>query len=133
MGIKIPSKLLSLKYISQSSVIEQNKNSLSLKRVHFVNSIVVLIKEDEPKEEGNVEPSKTKYTNHDKADVTDEEVKIKKEVKEESEREIEEEEEDDPKHFDFFPTMKELRYHEWLFEKSLAPVGKGQDQNQERE
>nr|GEW96817.1 MAK10-like protein [Tanacetum cinerariifolium] len=29
-------------------------------------------------------------------------------------KETEEEEEDDPEHFENFPTMKELRYHEWI-------------------
>ncbi|GJS79822.1 hypothetical protein Tco_0729703 [Tanacetum coccineum] len=81
MGIKSPSKLLSLKYLSQSSVIEQNKNPSSPKRVHFVNSIVILNKENEAEEE----------------------------VKEETEGETEEEEEDNLEHFDAFPTMKELR------------------------
>ncbi|GKG03933.1 hypothetical protein Tco_0314320 [Tanacetum coccineum] len=46
-GIKIPSKLLSLKYLSQSSLAEQNRNPSSPKRIHFVNSIVILNKEDE--------------------------------------------------------------------------------------
>ncbi|GKB00552.1 hypothetical protein Tco_0828545 [Tanacetum coccineum] len=36
------------------------------------------------------------------------------ESEEEFEEETEEEEEDNPKHFDIFPTMKELGYHEWL-------------------
>ncbi|GJU59760.1 hypothetical protein Tco_1237526 [Tanacetum coccineum] len=80
-GIKSLSKLLSLKYLSQSSIIEQNKNPSSPKHVHFVNSIVILNKENEAEEE----------------------------VKEETEGETKEEEEDDPEHFDTFPTMKELR------------------------
>ncbi|GJR16007.1 MAK10-like protein [Tanacetum coccineum] len=53
-GIKSPSKLLSPKYLSQSSLAEQNRNPLSPKRVHFFNSIVILKKEDKAKEEGNV-------------------------------------------------------------------------------
>ncbi|GJS62727.1 hypothetical protein Tco_0657511 [Tanacetum coccineum] len=108
-GIKSPSKLLSPKYLSQSSIIEQNKNPSSPKRVHFVNSIVILNKEKEDKEEGSVEPSKTKYTNRENANESDEEVESEKEFKEETKGETEEEEEEDNlEHFDTFPTMKEL-------------------------
>ncbi|GJS52488.1 hypothetical protein Tco_0625850 [Tanacetum coccineum] len=120
-GVKSPSKLLSLKYLSQSSVIEQNKNPSSPKYVHFINSIVILNKENEDEEEGSVEPSKTRYTNYEEADETDEEVESKKEVEGEIEGETNEEEEGDPEHFDTFPTMKELRYHEWLLKNPRAP------------
>ncbi|GJS13732.1 hypothetical protein Tco_0408204 [Tanacetum coccineum] len=92
-GIKSPSKLLSPKYLSQSSIIEQNKNLSSPKRVHFVNSIVILNKENE----------------------------VEEEVEEETERETKEEEEDNPEHFETFPTMKELRYHEWLLKNPQPP------------
>ncbi|GJX89869.1 hypothetical protein Tco_0343195 [Tanacetum coccineum] len=120
-GIKSPSKLLSPKYLSQSSIIEQNKNPSSPKRVHFVNSIVILNKENEAWEEGSVEPSKTKYTNCENANETNEEVESKKEVEEETEGETEEEVEDGPKHLDTFPTMKELRYHKWLLKNPRPP------------
>ncbi|GJU58233.1 protein kinase-like domain, concanavalin A-like lectin/glucanase domain protein [Tanacetum coccineum] len=119
--IKSPSKLLSPKYLSQSSIIEQNKNPSSPKCVHFVNSIVILNKENEAWEEGSVEPSKTKYTNCENANETDEEVESKKEVEEETEGETEEEVEDGPKHLDTFPTMKELRYHKWLLKNPRPP------------
>ncbi|GJZ56778.1 hypothetical protein Tco_0612272 [Tanacetum coccineum] len=107
-GIKSPSKLLSLKYLSQSSLAEQYRNPSSPKRVHFVNSIILLNKEDEAKEEGNVKSSTTKYKDHEMT------VESEEEFEEETEEEIEEEEEDSVEHFDTFPTMKELRYHEWL-------------------
>ncbi|GKA89621.1 hypothetical protein Tco_0811433 [Tanacetum coccineum] len=108
-GIKSPSMLLSLKYLSQPSLAEQNRNPSSPKRVHFVNSIVILNKEDEAKEERNVKTSTTKYEDHEMT------VESEEEFEEETKDEIkEEEEEDSPKHFDTFPTMKELRYHEWL-------------------
>ncbi|GKD47866.1 hypothetical protein Tco_1276842 [Tanacetum coccineum] len=113
-GIKSPSKLLSLKYLSQSSIIEQNKNPSSSKRGHFVNSIVILNKENKAEEEGNVEPNKTKYTNRENANETGKEVESETKVKYKTEGETEEEKEDDSEHFDTFPTMKELRYHEWL-------------------
>nr|GEY59353.1 hypothetical protein [Tanacetum cinerariifolium] len=100
-GIKIPSKLLSLKYLSQSAVIEQNKNLSSPKCVHFINYIVILNKVNKAGEEGSVEPSKTEYTNRE--NETDEEAESEKE----DEEETKEEEDDDLKHFDTFPTMKE--------------------------
>ncbi|GKB47718.1 hypothetical protein Tco_0898471 [Tanacetum coccineum] len=114
-GIKSPSKLLSLKYLSQSSLAEQNRNPSSPKRVHFVNSIVILNKEDEAKEEGNVKTSTTEYEDHEMT------VESEEEFEEETKDEIEEEEEDSPKHFDTFPTMKELRYHEWLLKNPRPP------------
>ncbi|GKE91669.1 hypothetical protein Tco_1572764, partial [Tanacetum coccineum] len=49
------------------------------------------------------------------------EVEREKEVEEETEGEIKEEEDDDPEHFDTFPTMKELRYHEWLLKNPRPP------------
>ncbi|GKG54844.1 hypothetical protein Tco_0562831, partial [Tanacetum coccineum] len=64
-GIKSPSKLLSLKYMSHSSLAEQDINPSSIKRVHFVNSIVILDKENETKEEGNVKTSITEYEDHE--------------------------------------------------------------------
>ncbi|GKD61742.1 hypothetical protein Tco_1299251 [Tanacetum coccineum] len=87
-GIKSPSKLLSPKYLSQSSLAEQNRNPLSPKRVHFFNSIVILKKEDEAKEGGNVKTSKTKYEDYEMT------VESEEEFEEETKDEIEEEEED---------------------------------------
>ncbi|GJX66100.1 hypothetical protein Tco_0300443 [Tanacetum coccineum] len=72
-GIKSPSKLLSLKYLSWSSLAEQNRNPSSLKRVHFINSIVILKKEDKAEEEGNVETSKTEYEDHEMTVESEEE------------------------------------------------------------
>ncbi|GJT01980.1 hypothetical protein Tco_0823149 [Tanacetum coccineum] len=88
--------------LDDAPISEQNRNPSSPKRVHFVNSIVILNKEDEVKEEGNVKTSTTEYEDHDMT------VESEKEFKEETEDEIEEAEEDSPKHFDTFPTMKEL-------------------------
>ncbi|GKC89263.1 hypothetical protein Tco_1149912 [Tanacetum coccineum] len=50
-GIKSLSKLLSPKYLSQSSIIEQNKNPSSPKLVYFINLIIILNKENEAEEE----------------------------------------------------------------------------------
>ncbi|GJY32533.1 MAK10-like protein [Tanacetum coccineum] len=114
-GIKSPSKLLSPKYMSQSSLAEQNRNPSSPNRVHFVDSIIILNKEDEAKEEGSVKSSATEYKDHKMT------VKSEEEFEEETEEETKEEEEDNPKHFDAFPTIKELRYHEWLLKNPRPP------------
>ncbi|GKB79232.1 hypothetical protein Tco_0946127 [Tanacetum coccineum] len=98
-----------------SSLAEQNRNPSSLKCVHFVNSILILNKEDEAKEEGDVKTSTIEYEDYEMT------VESKEEFEEETEDEIEEEEEDSPKHFDTFPTMKELRYHKWLLKNPRPP------------
>ncbi|GKC53917.1 hypothetical protein Tco_1076662 [Tanacetum coccineum] len=55
-GIKNPSKLLSPKYQSESSLEEQNKSfSSSPKRVYFVNTITVIRKDDEFREACTIE------------------------------------------------------------------------------
>ncbi|GJW82966.1 hypothetical protein Tco_0156111 [Tanacetum coccineum] len=48
-------------------VIKQNLrgNSSSLKRVHFINTITTIRKEEEPKEGGILEPNATKNNDHD--------------------------------------------------------------------
>nr|GEU36370.1 reverse transcriptase domain-containing protein [Tanacetum cinerariifolium] len=89
----------------ESSLADQNRNPSSPKRIHFINSIVILNKEDKAKEEGNVKTSITEYEDHE---IT---VEREEEFEEETKDEIkeEEEEEDSLKHFDTFPTIKELR------------------------
>ncbi|GKC54075.1 MAK10-like protein [Tanacetum coccineum] len=115
-GIKSLSKLLSPKYLSQSSLAKQNRNPSSLKCVHFVNSIVILNKKDETKEEGNVKSITTEYEDHEMT------VESEEEFREVTEDEIKEEEEDSPKNFDTFPTMKQLRHHyNWIMSKRLGP------------
>ncbi|GJX89639.1 hypothetical protein Tco_0341653 [Tanacetum coccineum] len=46
--IKSPSKLLSPKYQAQSSLGEEGRNSSSLIHIHFINTITIIRKEDEP-------------------------------------------------------------------------------------
>nr|GFC24695.1 hypothetical protein [Tanacetum cinerariifolium] len=99
-GIKSPSKLLSPKYLSHSSLAEQNRNPSFPKHVHLVNSIVILNKECETKKEGNVKSNTTKYKDHEMT------MESKEEFEEETKEEIEDEEEDSPEHFDTFPTTK---------------------------
>ncbi|GJW42464.1 hypothetical protein Tco_0071263 [Tanacetum coccineum] len=113
-GIKSPSKLLSPKYLSQSSLIKQNENLSSPKHVHFINSIVILNKEGEAKAESSMEACKAEFINHEMSEGT-KEVKSEEEVEEETKDEAEEKEKErNLKHFDTFPTMNELKYHEWL-------------------
>nr|GEW07291.1 protein kinase-like domain, concanavalin A-like lectin/glucanase domain protein [Tanacetum cinerariifolium]GEY86733.1 protein kinase-like domain, concanavalin A-like lectin/glucanase domain protein [Tanacetum cinerariifolium] len=50
-GIKSPSKLFFPKYLSFASIKELNKNFSALKCVHFVNSIIILSKDSDTKEE----------------------------------------------------------------------------------
>ncbi|GJS90319.1 hypothetical protein Tco_0772955 [Tanacetum coccineum] len=84
-GIESPSKLLSPKYLSQSSLAEQNRNPSSLKRVHFVHSIIILSKEDEAKEEGSVKSIVTENKDHEMT------VESEEAFMEETNEEIEEE------------------------------------------
>ncbi|GJS59691.1 hypothetical protein Tco_0654475 [Tanacetum coccineum] len=77
---------------------------------------MIINKEDEAREGGNVKSSTTKYEDHEMT------MKSEEEFEEETEEEIEEEKEDLPKHFDTFPTMKELRIHyNWIMSKRLGP------------
>ncbi|GJV87816.1 hypothetical protein Tco_1531754 [Tanacetum coccineum] len=57
---------------------EQNRNPSSPKRVHFINSIIILSKESEAKEEESIKPNASEYKDHKGA------VEAKEEVKEES-------------------------------------------------
>ncbi|GKA07389.1 hypothetical protein Tco_0686613 [Tanacetum coccineum] len=88
--------------LNDTPTSEQNRNLSSLKRVHFVNSIIILNKEDEFKEEESVKSSATKCKDHEKT------VESEEEFEEENEEEPKEKEEDNLEHFDAFPTMKEL-------------------------
>ncbi|GJY64991.1 hypothetical protein Tco_0466451 [Tanacetum coccineum] len=121
-GIKSPSKLLSPKYLSQSSLAEQNRYPSSLKRVHFINSIIILNREDEAEGEGSMKPSATECKDHEITIKEEEEVEeeSEEEFKEETEDKTEKEEEDDAKYFDTFPTMEELGYHELLGTRKVS-------------
>ncbi|GJW44851.1 gag-pol polyprotein [Tanacetum coccineum] len=85
----------------------------------FYLIIVVYIwdnnKEDESKEEGSVKSSAIKCKDHEMT------VESEEEFEEETEKETKEEEETNPEHFDAFPTMKELGYHEWLLKNHHPP------------
>ncbi|GJS99809.1 MAK10-like protein [Tanacetum coccineum] len=130
-GIKSPSKLFSSKYLSPASIIELKKNPSAPKRVHFVNSIVILSKESEA-EEGEtttgITPEHghgiTKEVKEEVKEVIDEEeskVETDEEVEEILEDEEEEEEDEDGENFNSFPTMEELTHHEWLLKNPRPP------------
>ncbi|GJW74486.1 protein kinase-like domain, concanavalin A-like lectin/glucanase domain protein [Tanacetum coccineum] len=143
-GIKSLSKLLSLKYLCLASIKELNKNPSAPKRVHFVNSIVILSTDSDTEEEDD---SLTNACDlnldgmiNGKAEVKDQgmeenEMETDMEVEEEIDEEesefetdeevkeiIEEGEDDgDGKNFNSFPTMVELTHHEWLLKNPRAP------------
>ncbi|GJX06746.1 hypothetical protein Tco_0194678 [Tanacetum coccineum] len=115
-------KPLMLRRISQTL----DGNPSSQKRVHFINSIVILNKESEAREEENMRPNATMGKDHNitieaKKEVEEE---SKEEFEEETEKEIKEEEEEDPEYFDMFPIVDELRCHEWLM-KNPRPLWEG--------
>nr|GEX64131.1 MAK10-like protein [Tanacetum cinerariifolium] len=101
----------------QHDMIKLSKNPSTSKRVHFVNSIIILNKEDEDKKEGSVKSGATEYRSPETID----EIEYKVESIEEVEEETKEEEDGDPKHFDTFPIMNELTYHEWLLKNPRPP------------
>ncbi|GKE51383.1 hypothetical protein Tco_1486539, partial [Tanacetum coccineum] len=105
-GNQRPSKLLSPKYLSQSSLAEQNRNPSSPKRIYFVNLIIIINKEDEDKEKGSVKFGTTEYMDHEITVEAEREVKSEEEFEEEAEEETEEKQEDNPEYFNTFPTMK---------------------------
>ncbi|GJS18207.1 zinc finger, CCHC-type containing protein [Tanacetum coccineum] len=143
-GIKSPSKFLSLKYLSLASIQELNKNPPAPKRVHFVNSIVILSTDSDTEEEDDSSTNacdlnlsgmvrgKEKVKEQGKEDneiETDTEVEeeIKEEESEfETDEEVEEiieerEDEGDGENFNSFPTMKELTHHEKLLKNPRPP------------
>ncbi|GJW20916.1 hypothetical protein Tco_0031538 [Tanacetum coccineum] len=63
--IKSPSKPLFPKYQAQSSLREEDGNSSSPKRVHFVNTITIIKQEDGPKEAKSLELNAIESDNHD--------------------------------------------------------------------
>ncbi|GKD49341.1 hypothetical protein Tco_1278317, partial [Tanacetum coccineum] len=64
---------------------ETNWNPSSPKHIHFVNSVIILRKEDKVREEENVKPNATEYNDHEMI------AKAKEKVEEETEDEFEEE------------------------------------------
>ncbi|GJR32915.1 hypothetical protein Tco_1109147 [Tanacetum coccineum] len=147
-GINSQSKFFSPKYLSLASIKELNKNPSAPKRVHFVNSIVILNKDSDTEED----ISTTNARRRDLGNMTrgNEEVKEQgkeedemetnvevKEVIEEEESEFETDEEvkeileedEDDENFNSFSTMKELSHHEWLLKN---PLPRGQDEGDRR-
>ncbi|GKE19234.1 hypothetical protein Tco_1426811 [Tanacetum coccineum] len=145
-GIKSQSKLFSPKYLSPASIKELNKNPSAPKRVHFVNSIVILSKDSDTEED----VSTTNARRHDLDKMTRGNEEVKEQGKEEGEMETnveakevtedeesefkideeieeilkEEEEDEDDEKFSSFPTMQELSHHEWLLKNPRPPYVK---------
>ncbi|GJZ75908.1 hypothetical protein Tco_0640373 [Tanacetum coccineum] len=143
-GIKSPSKLLSPKYLSPASIKELNKIPSAPKRVHFVNSVVILSTDSDTNEEDTSSTSTHKHEPDDtvkrseeikeqgkgedgiETDVEEEvnEFEIDEEVKEIFE---EEEEDEDDKSFNLFPTIKEFVTSRMVVKASSTPMGKGKN------
>ncbi|GJR22653.1 hypothetical protein Tco_0971180 [Tanacetum coccineum] len=112
-GIKSPSKFLSPKYPSPASIKELNKNPSAPKRIHFVNSIVIL-STDSDTEEDDLSTNERDLNLGVDGEIEEEE-ESKFETDEEVEEIIEEgEDKGDGKNFNSFPTIEELTHHEWL-------------------
>ncbi|GKB05789.1 hypothetical protein Tco_0833984 [Tanacetum coccineum] len=134
-GIKRPSKLLSLKYLSLASIKELNKNPSAPKCVHFVNSIVILSTDSDTEEKdvsstnacdlnlGGMVKGKEgvkeqgKEENEMETDMKVDEVIEEEESEFETDEEVkeilkEEEDDKDGETFNLFLTMEELTHHE---------------------
>nr|GEX07613.1 hypothetical protein [Tanacetum cinerariifolium] len=87
-GIKILSKLFSPKYLSPASIVELNKNPSALKRVYFVNSIVILSKESDRKpKKDKIGSKQDKNGKHGEAEKIQKQLQwIKKEKTKENEK-----------------------------------------------
>ncbi|GKA11688.1 hypothetical protein Tco_0691234, partial [Tanacetum coccineum] len=143
-GIKSPSKFLSLKYLSPASIQELNKNPSAPKRVHFVNSIVILSTDSDTEEEDDSSTNacdlnlsgmvrgkeevkeQGKEDNEMKTDTEVEEEIEEEESKFETDEEVEEiieerKDEGDGENFNSFPTMEELTHHEKLLKNPRPP------------
>ncbi|GJY96356.1 hypothetical protein Tco_0513266 [Tanacetum coccineum] len=85
-GIKSPSKLLSPKYLSPASINELNKNLSAPKRVHFVNSIVILSTDNDTKEDDsstNERDLKLRGMVKGEEGVKEQEMEVNEEIEEE--------------------------------------------------
>ncbi|GJX50741.1 hypothetical protein Tco_0277586 [Tanacetum coccineum] len=140
-GIKSPSKLFSLKYLSPASIKELNKNLSAPKRVHFVNLNVILSTDSDTEEEdisstnahehkldnmvrrGEEVKKQGKEEDEMETDAEVEEVIEEEESRFETDKEVEEifEEDEDDKNVNSFPTMKELSHHGWLLKNPRPP------------
>ncbi|GKD91555.1 MAK10-like protein [Tanacetum coccineum] len=124
-GIKIPSKLLFLKYLSRSSLAELSKNPSRSMPSQYVPSNQTNLKMTNRKEKiekkGATRKTSTPPHPHHMIHRFHLSRKSEEEFEEETDEETKKEEEGDPKHFDTFPTLNELRYHEWLL-KSPWPL-----------
>ncbi|GJY13361.1 MAK10-like protein, partial [Tanacetum coccineum] len=92
--------------------LEQNRNPSSPKRVHFVNSIIILNKEDEAKE--STKSSATEYKDHEMTVESKEEFEENTMKKRKITRNI----------FDVFPHYEGIRVSRMALEKSSRLMGR---------
>ncbi|GKD06471.1 MAK10-like protein [Tanacetum coccineum] len=111
-GIKSSSEFLSLKYLSPASINELNKNPSAPKRVHFVNSIVIL-STDNDTDEGDT--SSTNAHKHELNDIVKRSNEIMEQGKEDDEMET------DMEVNEVIEEVEKLSYHEWLLEHPRPP------------
>ncbi|GJV77554.1 putative ribonuclease H-like domain-containing protein [Tanacetum coccineum] len=97
--------MLALKYQEQPSSITIDKKTPPPKRVHFINTITLVKKERESRDS-------TPREHEGLTCEVDDEV---------GSNELQEEEENDLEYFNMFPSMKELKYHEWLLKNPRPP------------
>ncbi|GJU09511.1 hypothetical protein Tco_1131907 [Tanacetum coccineum] len=103
--IKSLTKLLASKYQEQPFLKAINENTPSPRRVYFVNTITLVKKERESRDD-------TLSEHEGLTSRVDNKVR---------DYELEEEEVDDLEYFNTFPSMKELEYHEWLLKNPRPP------------
>nr|GEU60469.1 integrase, catalytic region, zinc finger, CCHC-type, peptidase aspartic, catalytic [Tanacetum cinerariifolium] len=106
---------------------ELNKNLSAPKHVNFINSIVILSINSDPKED---DISLSNEHDHKLGNMIRRGKEVKEQGKEEDEIETDEEVEEkfkeeegdeDDENFNSFPTMKELSHHEWLLKNPRHP------------
>ncbi|GKD68585.1 protein kinase-like domain, concanavalin A-like lectin/glucanase domain protein, partial [Tanacetum coccineum] len=103
--IKSPTKLLVPKYHEQPSSVTIDEKTPPPRRVQFVNTTTLVKKERESRDT-------TPKEHEGLTSEVDDEV---------GSNELEEEEEDGLEYFNTFPSMKELKYHEWLLKNPRPP------------
>ncbi|GJX14798.1 hypothetical protein Tco_1296995 [Tanacetum coccineum] len=137
-----PPKALQQSTMSKGKNSERKESRSCPKRVHFINSIIVLTKDSDTEEE---DVSSTNAREHDLESMMRRKEEAREQCKEEDEMgtvdeveelfedeesereteeeveevfndETEEEEDDDTKYYNSPPAIKELAYHEWLLE-----------------
>nr|GEY19889.1 hypothetical protein [Tanacetum cinerariifolium] len=126
-GFKSMSKLFSLKYLSLASIKELNKNPSALKRVHLVNSIVILSKDIDTEED--VSSTNACRRNLDKMMRGNEEVKEEGKGEDEIETNVKVKELEEWTEIDSFCGLVKVWEHaQWKFGFSFQELVSEQDE-----